>query len=270
MQGKADASVRDGFDERVVPIAFCLSIVGIAGVGFLAYYLGVRADQSEGLILLKIALGLFMLLGTLPVAAMFAYIGRVRKQRQLAEEKALHLTQHDALTGLPNRQLLSDRVEMGLAQAKRHNELLAILCLDLDGLKPVNDSYGRDAGDELLRLVAQRLQDTLRAVDTVARSGADEFVLALSQVKEPLYAETVATKLIERISAPYTLAGQQVTIGTNIGIAFYPLHGYTREELVRRAGNALAEAKRKGKLRHAIATPETDAPEADLRPPSAV
>ena len=254
MQDTPASSLRERFTQRVIPIAFCVSIGWILGFGFLSYYLITRTPQGEELVFLKIALGFLMLLGTMLLVAIFAYISRLWRQRELAEEKALHLAQHDTLTGLPNRRLLSDRVEMGLAHAKRHNELLAILCLDLDGFKAVNDSYGHDAGDALLRLVAQRLQDTLRAVDTVARTGGDEFVLSLSQVKEPMYAESVATKLIERISAPYPLADKQVTIGTSIGIAFYPLHGFTQEELVKRADNALYEAKRKGKSRYEVAT----------------
>ena len=258
MQDKADTSFHKGPAERVVPIAFCFSIAGIMAVGSLAYYLVARVEQSD--LPLNIALALLLLLGTVLVAAIFAYITRLRRQCQLAEDKALHLTEHDTLTGLPNRHLLSDRVEMGLAHAKRHNELLAILCLGLDGFKPVNDTYGHDAGDELLRLVAQRLQDSLRAVDTVARIGGDEFVLALSEVKDPAYAETVAAKLIERISAPFPLAGKQVTIGASIGIAFYPLHGFTQEELVKRADRALHEAKRKGKLRHEVATASNEEP----------
>ena len=269
MPDKAPTGLRERFAERVIPIAFGVSVAGIMGVGLLAYYLIVRAQQSEELVLLKFVLAFLMLSGTLLLVAIFTYISRLWKQREIAEEKALHLAQHDTLTGLPNRRLLSDRVEMGLAQAQRQSELLAILCLDLDGFKSVNDSLGHDGGDELLRLVAQRLQESLRAVDTVSRTGGDEFVLALSQVKEPVYAETVATKIIERISAPYTIAGKQVSIGTSIGIALYPLHGFSQEELVKRADKALYEAKRKGKSRYEIATSETAAPEADLQPLSA-
>ena len=207
---------------------------------------------------LQVALGVLVVFGTAALTAIFAYMSRLWKERQLAEEKALRLAQHDTLTGLPNRLLLSDRVEMGLAQAKRYNEVFAILCLDLDGFKLVNDAHGHDAGDALLKLVAHRLRDSLRAVDTVARTGGDEFIVALFGLKS-VYADAVASKIIKRISAPYTLSGTEVSIGTSIGIAFYPVHGTTPEELIKRADEALYEAKRRGKRQYQIANPTPDA-----------
>ncbi|HYC45585.1 MAG TPA: diguanylate cyclase [Burkholderiales bacterium] len=203
--------------------------------------------------LLEIGLFSVMALGIATIAIIFRYMDRLWKARVAAETNATHLAHHDALTGLPNRRLLDDRMAISIARAKRYGHTLAVLCLDLDGFKRVNDTFGHAAGDELLRLVASRLSAALRADDTIARLGGDEFVVALAHLTDDSYATTVAEKIIGEVSAPYDLQGQRAAIGTSVGIALYPRDGDTQEALLRNADRALYSAKSAGKGRYALA-----------------
>jgi diguanylate cyclase (GGDEF)-like protein/PAS domain S-box-containing protein len=163
--------------------------------------------------------------------------------RKDAEEALKHQAAHDALTGLPNRPLLQDRLEQALRTAPRDNVSVALLLLDLDRFKEVNDSLGHPAGDEVLRQVAQRLQQLLRASDTVARLGGDEFALVLPGATAD-DAAVVAAKAIRALQQPLTIEGQVIEIGGSIGMVVFPEHGRDVDTLVRRADVAMYAAKR--------------------------
>ena len=219
-----------------------------------ALNLGARMDTRRRQIrTLELGLAGVMVLGVLIMAVMFRYMDRLWHARVAAEESARQLAHHDALTGLPNRRLLDDRMGLDIARAKRYGNDLAVLCLDLDGFKAVNDTLGHDAGDEVLRQVASRLTKVLRKEDTVARLGGDEFVVALAQLADPSYATGVARKIIETVSQPYDIGGESAAIGTSVGIALYPRHGKTQQELMRAGDTALYAAKAAGKSRYTVA-----------------
>jgi len=158
----------------------------------------------------------------------------------------------DPLTGLANRRLLTDRMAMALVHAQRNNSVMAVLNLDLDGFKAINDTLGHDAGDALLKMVADRLVAAVREEDTVARLGGDEFVVALWQVSGTDYPVTVALKVIEAVSQPYSIEGHTVRITASAGVGVYPVHGADADTLMKSADLALYEAKRAGKNAYRI------------------
>jgi diguanylate cyclase (GGDEF)-like protein len=159
-----------------------------------------------------------------------------------------HASLHDLLTGLPNRALFNDRLEHGLAQAQRHGWPLAVMFVDLDDFKTINDSYGHDAGDAVLQAIADRLRESTRDDDTVSRHGGDEFLYLLMEVKDEGDVKFIAGKLIEAIQAPCHLVvdGQSISksIHASIGISLFPKHGTTAEALITQADAAMYEAKR--------------------------
>jgi diguanylate cyclase (GGDEF)-like protein len=157
------------------------------------------------------------------------------------------LALNDPLTGLANRRLLSDRMSVALLHARRNKTAMALLYLDLDGFKQINDTLGHGAGDVLLKRVAERLVTSVREEDTVARLGGDEFVIALWHVSGALDAASVARKVIAAVSRPYELEGHDVRITTSVGVAVFPGHGEDAEALMRCADVALYEAKRGGR-----------------------
>lgn len=165
------------------------------------------------------------------------------------------LAHHDALTGLPNRVLLASRLEHTIERSRRTSKLCAVMYMDLDRFKPVNDQMGHEAGDELLKGVAQRLRSNLRDNDTVARIGGDEFVIVLEELSSPDGAEVVAQAVIRRMSEPFDLGGgREVTIGCSIGIAMFPAHGADSEALLRLADTALYASKNGGRGRASFYT----------------
>lgn len=168
-------------------------------------------------------------------------------QRKEMEEQMRHLAHHDSLTGLPNRMLANDRLSMALATAQRKKCKVAILCMDLDGFKGVNDSLGHDAGDLLLQEVAQRLLSSVRKMDTVARLGGDEFLLVLPELHQLADVVPVASKLIEVLRVPFVIGGVSCQIGVSIGIGVYPDHGQDNADLIKKADVALYAVKEGGK-----------------------
>lgn len=176
----------------------------------------------------------------------------VTDERQEAE-RIRYRASYDALTGLPNRSLLHDRLSQSLAKASREQGILAVLFLDLDGFKPVNDIMGHLVGDQLLMAVAQRLKDCVRESDTVARIGGDEFVIVLPDVTGVDDASLVAGKVVQSLHERFILEnGNAAQIGTSIGIALYPENGLTAEELIRRADQSMYRAKQAGKSRYVL------------------
>jgi diguanylate cyclase (GGDEF)-like protein len=165
------------------------------------------------------------------------------------EDRIRYLAQHDSLTGLPNRMLFYDRLAQAVRLAKRDSRQFALLYLDLDAFKPVNDNLGHDAGDELLMIVAKRVHDLMRDSDTVSRIGGDEFTVILPDVKSRVDVGTIAQKLVVALAAPYCLksCNEGVEIGTSIGIAVYPTDAEDADALIKAADTAMYEAK---KVRH--------------------
>ncbi len=159
----------------------------------------------------------------------------------------------DPLTGLPNRRLLYEQGEAIFPLAQRQGRMAAVLFLDLDGFKAVNDTLGHEAGDQVLREVGQRLKASVRASDTVARLGGDEFVVFLPEVDSREGAAAVAAKVVSALGLPYILGGVLPKVTTSIGIAFFPQHGRSMETLLHSADSALYRAKATGKNRYAIA-----------------
>jgi two-component system cell cycle response regulator len=160
----------------------------------------------------------------------------------------------DPLTGLANRRLLADRMAMALVHARREKSAMAVVYLDLDGFKQINDTLGHNAGDALLKMVSERLTATVREEDTVARLGGDEFAISLWHVTDTEDAAAVALKLIESLSQPYILDGHPVSITASAGVSIYPVHGEDTDTLMKSADAALYEAKRAGKNAYRLAS----------------
>jgi diguanylate cyclase (GGDEF)-like protein len=195
----------------------------------------------------------------------------VTEQKQ-AEAQIHHLAHHDALTGLPNRLLFRDRMEQALARVRRNGELIAVLFIDLDHFKDVNDTLGHAVGDELLQQVAERIKATLREVDTVARFGGDEFAIVQADIHQPDDASLLAHRLIELLSEPYTINNHPITVGASIGIAVTSPEMRDAETLLKNADMALYRAKSDGRGIYCFYEGEMDARvqarrtfEADLR-----
>ena len=162
---------------------------------------------------------------------------------QIKEEEAQKSALHDALTGLPNRVSFEQGLNQGLTQAKRHGWGLAVLFIDIDKFKSINDSYGHDVGDQVLLMVANRLQSSVRDEDMVSRWGGDEFVCLLLEVKQAADVIHIAEKMIDRIAEPCEFNGNAFSIKASIGIAIYPAAGETVEILFKNADAAMYQAK---------------------------
>ncbi|MDP1897699.1 MAG: diguanylate cyclase, partial [Sulfurimicrobium sp.] len=168
-------------------------------------------------------------------------------ERKLLEEKLESMAHYDALTTLPNRALFFDRLGQAITQSKRSQGLFALMFVDLDGFKAVNDTFGHDTGDALLKAVSEHLLECVRESDTVARMGGDEFTIILRAIHGPEGAAHVAEKILATLSAPYHLLGHQCRIGASLGIVLYPQHGKNAEELLSQADNAMYAVKKAGK-----------------------
>lgn len=177
---------------------------------------------------------------------LYTMIVRDTTQRQQQERELAHQAEHDSLTDLPNRTLLSDRLEAGIARASRYHRKLGVIYIDLDGFKPINDRYGHETGDCLLQAVAQRLTHTMRQSDTVSRIGGDEFVICLEHIKNREDASAAAAKIIKALGAPYRIDSKQMEISASLGIAMYPDHGKDPTTLLRCADEAMYRSKGDG------------------------
>jgi diguanylate cyclase (GGDEF)-like protein/PAS domain S-box-containing protein len=168
-------------------------------------------------------------------------------ERKTVEERLEHLAHYDSLTGLPNRSLLLDRLEQGIERAKRLNTKVAMLFLDLDHFKLINDVHGHGAGDELLKTAAHRMKICVRGIDTVARLGGDEFVVLVPDSSGIEDTRTIACKLLEALSPPYEIEGHAVICTPSIGISIYPDDGMTAQKLLKHADEAMYQAKQAGR-----------------------
>ncbi|MEO8038804.1 MAG: diguanylate cyclase [Betaproteobacteria bacterium] len=164
-----------------------------------------------------------------------------------AVEHANHVAHHDELTDLPNRRMLMDKLSTALAAARRHHHGMAVLYMDLDGFKKINEELGQAVGDELLREIGRRVAATIRRDDTASRISGDEFVVGLLRIDQPQAALRAAEKLVAAVRQPVTVDGHTLSTTVSIGIAAYPEHGGTIEELMRYADEALYEAKMGGR-----------------------
>ncbi|RUO67204.1 diguanylate cyclase domain-containing protein [Idiomarina ramblicola] len=175
---------------------------------------------------------------------------RLRKEiklRKAAERRIRHIATHDELTGLPNRNLMQDRLEQTLSQNERTGRPFAVLFLDLDGFKKINDDFGHNCGDELLIHAAHRMNSLLRRSDTVCRHGGDEFVIILPTANTIGSALAVSRKLVVQLAKPYKVKKKTLEISVSIGVAVYPKHGKNTDDLLRSADKAMYTAKAAGK-----------------------
>jgi diguanylate cyclase (GGDEF)-like protein/PAS domain S-box-containing protein len=182
-------------------------------------------------------------------------VARDITDRKRAEEVISYQAYHDILTDLPNRILFKDRLGLAVIQAKRKQTELAVMFIDLDRFKLVNDTLGHVKGDELLQQVAGRLKECLRRGDTLARQGGDEFTIVLPELRERDDARVIADKFLDCLQQPFDLDGHQVHISASIGIAIYPGHGESIDELLRHADIAMYQVKGQGKNGHAFYDP---------------
>jgi diguanylate cyclase (GGDEF)-like protein len=184
---------------------------------------------------------------TFSILKIFAARAGAELERKKTENTMRNMAYHDSLTGLPNRILFNDRLEMALSKIKRSKKKIAVLFIDFDGFKKINDNLGHSVGDALLKAVGRRLKSCLRQEDTVARLGGDEFVLILPEINSRDAAAILATKLLETIRSAFMIEGNEVKITLSIGISLFPDNGDTVKILVKRADEALYLAKSKGR-----------------------
>jgi len=191
--------------------------------------------------------------------------------RELTSQIA-HAASHDFLTGLPNRLLLNDRIEFAIALAARHGKAIAVLFLDLDGFKHVNDSLGHSTGDKLLQSIATRLAQSVRVADTVSRQGGDEFVVLLSEVERAEDAAVTAVRILQAVAEPHEIDGRDLQVTASVGVSVYPEDGKDAEALIKNADTAMYQAKDMGRQTYRFFKPlmnaravERQSIEADLR-----
>ncbi|MFQ5481920.1 MAG: diguanylate cyclase domain-containing protein [Nitrospinaceae bacterium] len=190
----------------------------------------------------------------LSILRLFASRAGAELERKRAEERIRNMAYHDPLTGLPNRILLSDRLTIALHQAHRNESMVAIMYLDFDNFKQINDSLGHPVGDQLLKEGAARLKNCLRDGDTIARLGGDEFILLFPEIRDAGHVASLALKINGVIKSPFLVGEEDVKTSVSIGIALFPVDGKDAKELMKNADNALFEAKRKGRDRFQFAS----------------
>jgi diguanylate cyclase (GGDEF)-like protein len=202
------------------------------------------------------------LAATVLLVGLAAYlIRRMVRDARAARASTLaitHTAEHDFLTGLPNRMLLNDRVGQAIAAAPRHQNRVAVLFLDLDGFKRINDSLGHPIGDQLLQSVATRLVACVRRSDTVSRQGGDEFVALLSEVRQPEDAAIVARKMLQAVAQAHSIGQHDLRVTASIGVSIYPEDGGDAETLLKNADTAMYQAKAAGRQRYQFFEPALD------------
>ncbi|RZU98910.1 diguanylate cyclase domain-containing protein [Spiribacter vilamensis] len=214
----------------------CPGLVYVFLGNLFAFFLYITYDQSgytslEGQVIFCVSV----------ISSIF--IGLAHKEKTTLYMQSMY----DELTGLPNMRLFKDISHSMIASASRKGNSGALLFVDIDGFKPINDDLGHQAGDHLLRQIADRLKNCLRGSDIVARVGGDEFVIQLDDIKSNNGAETVALNVIDNVSRPFYCNGAMATVGASVGIAIYPQHGDDMETLIGKADEAMYSAKRSGK-----------------------
>ena len=188
----------------------------------------------------------------LKMIGLTANLASIAIERDQADRMIWKQANYDSLTGLPNRNLMRERLEQELHKARRHHFELAVLFIDLDHFKQVNDTFGHQMGDQLLAQVGSRLSQCVRETDTVARLGGDEFTLIAAELREQRDAQRVADKMLAELAREFRLGSESVSLSASIGIAFFPDHGEDMDALIRSADRAMYDAKNSGKNRLSI------------------
>jgi diguanylate cyclase (GGDEF)-like protein/PAS domain S-box-containing protein len=213
--------------------AYCFPIIaGTEVVGIMEFF-GPEARQPDGM-LLQIT------------SSIGSQIGQFMARKE-AEERVRHLAHYDELTGLPNRSMFNEQLARALTLARRHNKPLAVLFIDLDRFKIINDTLGHDAGDRVLQEVAERLRGSLRDSDTVGRLGGDEFVVLIEELPDPIHVASVAQKILAAVAAPYVIESQEFHVTASIGISTYPEDSEDLPTLLKNADISMYRAKEQGK-----------------------
>lgn len=213
-----------------------------------------KQDTEEIYALIRRALSIgapvIAIVALLGAAAMYSQLNPLVRRMRAIEDELSHLAQHDSLTGLPNRLLFTDRLATALERAARSRRAVALMFLDLDGFKGINDRHGHKAGDELLKQTAFRLANAVRKSDTVARLGGDEFTIVLEDPKRPRAdAERVAAKIVEAMRVPFAIAGVELHVSVSVGLVVHQAGDGHIEvtEMLRLADDAMYAVKRAGK-----------------------
>jgi diguanylate cyclase (GGDEF)-like protein len=253
-------SMRAGIASAVAVTA----LLAVAGVGFVSGVLRVPVDANAYIV----STGAWAALVFGTIVAPFVVFQAIAAYQQttfdlldevhMQRDKIQELATHDQLTGLPSLSLASDRLEIALAAARRSGKKVALLFIDLDGFKTVNDTLGHEAGDFVLKEVAERLKKTIRPEDTAARIGGDEFILMLGGLPDEQVAARIAGRAIDAIALPIDCAGISISIGASIGIGLFPDHANDAQALRRVADVAMYTVKRGGKNRFAFANAERE------------
>lgn len=236
-----------------VPLFQDRSVIGVMGVH--SPRIGVYTDEDVKL-LSALAAFVAVALENSRIHEELSRLNEALKAEKVELErmtkKISHIANHDGLTGLPNRLLLSELLDAAIARAMRSKKTIAVMFLDLDDFKPINDKYGHLAGDIALVVLSERLKRALRASDTVARVGGDEFIVLAADIDDPRTAATVAEKLIAACRRSIDIQGAECRVGVSIGIALFPNDGLNSEELLRKSDEALYRVKRSGKNQYAF------------------
>jgi diguanylate cyclase (GGDEF)-like protein len=225
---------------------------GMAAAQFAPDSICLAVDSTNGMksaaLALTIGIATIVILAiTLGLSALDAHSAKLAGSLQAANEQLLSLALYDGLTGLPNRMLLDDRTAQAAAAAERAKKSFALMFIDLDRFKPVNDAFGHGVGDELLKAVAQRLSACVRKTDTVARAGGDEFIVLLGEIVDPGDAGIVSAKVLDELSRPFFIDRHELNISGSIGISIFPRDGRDVNTLKANADVAMYQAKRNGR-----------------------
>ncbi len=207
-------------------------------VDFNDYMTNLSAWGSVGIVFGVIGIVAFRAMGIVQ-HALLSLLQEVAEQR----DEISHLANHDQLTGLPTMRLAQDRLEMAVHRAERHNQQVAVMFIDLDGFKKINDAFGHECGDDALREIAKRILQIVRADDTVARRSGDEFLVILESIADKAYVADVAARILAEISRPLPYKDISCTLGASIGISIYPDNGRDVQELERLADQAMYQVK---------------------------
>jgi diguanylate cyclase (GGDEF)-like protein len=238
---------------------------GMAAAQFAPDSLCLAADSTGGMKASTLALGIGIatigiLAVTLAISALDAHFAahttKLANSLQAANEQLRNLALYDSLTGLPNRMLLEDRMAQAVTRAERAGKSFALMFVDLDRFKPVNDTHGHQVGDELLKGVAQRLSACVRKADTVARTGGDEFIVVLNEIGNPKDAAMVGAKILDELSRPFFIERRELDISCSIGISVFPKDGQDVLALKANADVAMYHAKRNGRNNYQFFVPE--------------
>lgn len=214
-------------------------------------YLNKRKDGEE----YWVAASISSIFNTIGEISYFVCVQEDITEKKKAEEEIRYLANHDALTELPSLRLGKDRLEHAITIAKRKKNKVALMFIDLDGFKAVNDTLGHEAGDMVLRVTATRLRDSVREMDTVARIGGDEFIIILSELQDNEGLAKVARRIIEAVRQEIRIEEHMASIGASVGIALYPDHAKNSDELLREADKAMYQVKKAGKNNFSFAYP---------------